>query len=146
MCRIDKCDTDVKTVVFSASGSRTCKGLPLSQPGESAVFLCPFGAASNLINRSRPSGCSNAPIDKLAQQVLVFAEFIRRYEEGGSYRCAKHTASLPGNDTCPLFEPGQSTGPGRTIRGALLIFGGMASQSLPWKTGSSIARTSGSPR
>lgn len=37
-------------------------------------------------------------------------------------------------------------GPGRTIRGAFLIFGVIDSQSLPWNSGSGISRTSSSPR
>lgn len=45
-------DKDRTMVLFFASGSRTSKGLPLSRPGESAVFLFPFRCRSNLVDRS----------------------------------------------------------------------------------------------
>ena len=47
---IDSPDTGDMIYVFSASGSRTCKGLPLSQPGESAVFFCAHGFQTGPLN------------------------------------------------------------------------------------------------
>lgn len=38
----------VRFRMFSASGCRTYKGLPLCQPGETAVFLRPFATSANL--------------------------------------------------------------------------------------------------
>ena len=66
---VDMADSRARIHVFSASGSRTYIGRPLSQPGESAVCLWPFRSRLDLIQCRRMSGRAGCVCDKRSHKI-----------------------------------------------------------------------------
>lgn len=116
-------DSRARIHMFSASGSRTYKGLPLSQPGESAVFLWPFRSRLDLIQCRRMSRRAGCVRDKRSYKISAFLGCQCDHDDIVAHRYGD--SSGPGVRPLLLVPSQSSVSPaasgGSSLRSALAV-------------------------